>query len=509
MIGSLFAGISGLNANATAMTVIGDNIANVNTSAFKTNRSSFANILSQSLGGSGGSNIGRGVEFQGTTATLTQGTLEGTGNATDLAINGKGFFMVSDTGGTTYYTRAGGFTFDKNQTLVNADGLKVQGFAIDQTTGSLGALGDISATGGSSPPNATSEMTLTMNLDADADALTASALTLDSTNALADVSLAAVTGGQAGNGISVRFVDPSAASQALAVSVSGSAITVSLATDGTGAITSTAAQVAAAINANPSASALVTATPEGAGTGVVDAVAQTNLSGGTDAGSYSTSLTIYDSLGSPVVLAMNFSRTTTGWDWSVSPSVGTCVSSGSIVFDADGNLTLPAANPTINVTSLPSGAQDLGIEWHLADSNGAVTGYASDSTTTSQSQDGYAAGSLRDLVVSEEGYVTGIYSNGQRQNLFQIALADFPSYQGLSKAGGNLYTESLASGQPLVGTPGSSQLGMISPSSLEGSNVDLSSEFVNMITTQRAFQANSRVITTSDDILQELINLKR
>jgi flagellar hook protein FlgE len=507
MIGSLFAGISGLNANATAMTVIGDNIANVNTTAFKSNRSSFANILSQASGSSG--NVGRGVEFQGTTGSWTDGTLEGTGNGTDLAINGKGFFMVTDSGGTTYYTRAGGFNFDKDGTLVNADGLSVQGYAITQATGALGALGDISASGGSAPPQATTEATLTMNLDADATALTASTVTMDSTNALADVTLTAATAGLAGNAISIRFADPAANSQALGVSVSGSAVTVNLATDAGGNITSTAAQVAAAINADAAASALASAAAEGAGTGVVAAGGQASLTGGLDASTYATSLTVYDSLGSPLILTLDCSRTAAGWDWTATPSDGASVSTGSIAFDTDGNLTSPASNPSIDITGLSTGAQDMAIEWHLTDSNGSVNGYAADSATTSQSQDGYSAGSLRDLEVSEEGYVTGIYSNGQRQNLFQIALADFPSYQGLSKAGGNLYTESLASGSPLIGVPGSSQLGSISPSSLEGSNVDLSTEFVNMITTQRAFQANSRVITTSDDILQELINLKR
>ncbi|MBI9085896.1 MAG: flagellar hook protein FlgE [Desulfobacterales bacterium] len=508
MIGSLYAGISGLNANATAMTVIGDNIANVNTTAYKSNSSSFANVLSQASGGSVG-NVGRGVEFQGTTGSWTDGTLEGTGNGTDLAINGKGFFIVNDSSGSSYYTRAGGFEFDKNGDLVNPNGLTVQGYAVNQTTGVLGALGDISVSAGSSPPSATTETTLTMNLDADATPVTGSAMTLDSANALADVTVTSATAGLAGNATSVAFTDPAAASQALSVSVSGTAITVSLATDAGSNITSTAAQIAAAINADPAASALVSAAPEGAGTGVVDATAQVNLTGGMDADTFSNALTVYDSLGSPVTLTMNFSRTATGWDWTASPSSGTCASTGTIVFDADGNLTLPASNPTLDITTLASGAQDLAIEWHLVDSNGSVTGYATDSATTNQEQDGYSAGSLRDLVVSEEGFVTGIYSNGQRQNLYRIALADFPSYQGLSKAGGNLYTESLASGQPLVGTPGSSKLGTISPSSLEGSNVDLSDEFVKMITTQRAFQANSRVITTSDEILQELINLKR
>jgi flagellar hook protein FlgE len=128
MIASLYAGITGLSANATAMTVIGDNIANVNTTAFKSNRSQFANILSTSLGGeSATSGVGRGVEFWGVNAQWTQGSLENSDSPTDLAINGKGFFMVQDASGSNYYTRAGNFTFDKDGYLVNPDGLQLQG----------------------------------------------------------------------------------------------------------------------------------------------------------------------------------------------------------------------------------------------------------------------------------------------------------------------------------------------------------------------------------------------
>lgn len=145
MIGSLFAGISGLNANATAMTVIGDNIANVNTTAFKTNRASFANVLSQSLGGSGSNDIGRGVEFWGTTPVWSQGSLENTASPMDMAINGRGFFMVEDSTGSSFYTRAGEFSFDREGTLTNPDGLVLQGYGIQNLNSdgsfNLGTLG--------------------------------------------------------------------------------------------------------------------------------------------------------------------------------------------------------------------------------------------------------------------------------------------------------------------------------------------------------------------------------
>jgi flagellar hook protein FlgE len=145
----------------------------------------------------------------------------------------------------------------------------------------------------------------------------------------------------------------------------------------------------------------------------------------------------------------------------------------------------------------------------LGNNRGDMTGYAGSSTTTFQYQNGYPSGVLRDISMGEDGMVTAHYSNGQLVPYYQIALADFPSYHGLTKMGSNLYTESVASGQPLVGTAGTGRLGEISPSSLEMSNVDLAQEFVKIITTQRAYQANSQVITASDEMLAELMNIKR
>jgi flagellar hook protein FlgE len=163
--------------------------------------------------------------------------------------------------------------------------------------------------------------------------------------------------------------------------------------------------------------------------------------------------------------------------------------------------------------TLTNGASSLSTTWRMLDASGGslgdITGFAAESGTTFQFQDGYPAGSLRGISVDESGVVTATYSNGEMTPMFQVALADFPSYDGLTKMGRNLYAESIASGQALPGVAGTGRLGSVAPSSLEMSNVDLAEEFVKMITTQRAFQANSRVITSSDEILQELINIKR
>ncbi|MDY6880742.1 MAG: flagellar hook protein FlgE [Thermodesulfobacteriota bacterium] len=412
MIGSLYAGISGLNANAMAMSVIGDNIANVNTTGFKTSAASFANVLSQSLGGSGGNEIGRGVQFWGTNALWTQGTLENTSSPIDMAIGGKGFFIVQDTTGIDYYTRAGQFTFDRDGYLVNPDGLVVQGFVVNTInpdgTFTLGNIGGINIPGeSSSPPQPTTQFTVDINLDA----------------------------------------------------------------------------------------------------------------GASSSDTYLSSMTVFDSLGNEIPLTITFTNTGAG-AWSAAASIPTSYGSAAfttdplpLTFDADGELTAPAADGTIRLTLTNGATSPQDITWDLYDDVGTlygdITGYASPSVTTFQTQDGYAAGSLRSVSVDDEGVMTGAYSNGQLMPLYQIALADFPSYYGLTKMGENLWAQSRNSGPAMPGLAGNGTLGTISPSSLEMSNVDLASEFVKMITTQRAFQANSRVITTSDEILTELINLKR
>ncbi len=495
MIGSLFAGISGLNANATALTVIGDNIANVNTTSFKSNSSSFANVLSQSLEGSSLSGIGRGVQYWATTPSWSQGSLESTNNPYDLAINGRGFFILSDDSGSSYYSRAGAFSLDREGNLTNPDGFIVQGYEMDSASEALGSITDIVIPVGTSLPQATSEMYTTINLDANAAKPGAAEGVMDSHLVIT------AEKGNAGN-IMINLINGGTAGSE-SVTCSGGIMTVAI-EDGV----STQEQIC---NAIASHEIIDTAIPNdpgatwelGLGTDSV------TLDGGHDSESYSTTITAYDSLGSPISLSIDFNRNSTGWDWSVSASDGTCNSSGSLVFDTAGQLIFPSSNPLISITGMSSGASPLSIEWHLTDSEDSITGYSSPSNTTFLNQNGYPAGTLQSVAVDEEGIVTGSYTNGQLSPLYQIALADFRSYNGLVKIGENLYAQSLASGDALPGTPGGARLGTISPSSLEMSNVDLAQEFVKMITTQRAFQASSKIITTSDEVLSDLISIKR
>jgi len=347
----------------------------------------------------------------------------------------------------------------------------------------------------------------------------AAAATVNCANDNSDVTFTAVSGGIAGNNISIEYVDPGLANQPLDIVVDDSnpydiTIIVNLATGTGGAITSTASEIVADINTNADTALLVSAIAEGEGVVNVPVPASTELINGVDVADntpdiYSNTITVYDSLGSAVDLTLQYTCVGHGrWVWDVNPSDGSSSSTGVISFDEKGELTYPAANPTITITGLSNVAEDLEIEWDLVTNNN-FTGYSLLSSTSSQIQNGYAAGTLQSVSVDDEGFVVKTYSNGKLIPGYRIALAGFSSYAGLARTGDNLYSESLASGQPIFGIPGNGGLGGINSRSLEMSNVDLATEFVRMITTQRAFQANSRVITTSDEILQELINLKR
>jgi flagellar hook protein FlgE len=421
MIASLYSGISGLKANTSALAVIGDNIANVNTTGFKVSSVNFSNVFNAAVGQSK-LQIGRGVVMGGISANWNTGTMETTNNATDLAINGQGMFVVRDPEGTAqYYSRAGEFEFDKDGYLVNQDGFRVQGYSID-LAGNVGAMADITMPHGMSAPQATSELTMGLNLNS------------------SDTS-------------------------------------------------------------------------------------------------YETTITIYDSLGNPQDLTFNFERDTTyagtgtRWDYYVTSTntalsfVPASTTAYTLAFDSNG--VLDAANCTpapstandyhgIQITGLSPATNTQTIDWRFLDpdaatasSDGSVTSYGGSSVKNSQTQDGYPTGMLQGVSVNEDGVFTGLYSNDAMIPFAQITLADFASYSGLLKQGSNLYSSSLASGNPIYLTPGQGGVGAIAPSSLEMSNTDLASEFVDLITSQRAFQANSKVITTSDEVLSELINIKR
>jgi len=405
MIGSLYTSVSGMNAFTEQLSVVSDNIANVETTGYKSSDIAFADVLSTALSSASGDSVGAGVEVQSISEVWNQGIISTTGSSTDLAINGSGFFIVEDQEiDLSYYTRDGGLEFDSSGTLVTSNGLAVQGYEIDEE-GNLGALEDIEISYDAFPPSATTEMSTTLNLD----------------------------------------------------------------------------------------------------------------SGTEEAETFSTTTTVYDSLGNEISVTIAYTKSATAneWTWTaeIPSTYGTLTgdTGGTITFDDDGAL-VSGADPEFTL-ELTNGADPTQtITWDIydntGDTNGTLTQYAGTSALYSQEQDGYASGELYDLSIDENGTIVGSYSNGETQSLYQVALADFNSYSGLNKIGDNLYEATLNSGQAIVGVPGTGQLGNVSGGSLETSNVDLATELSKLITAQRAYQACSRVFSVSSEILQTVVNLK-
>jgi len=415
MLRSLFSGISGLKAHQTMLDVAGNNIANVNTTGYKSSQTQFQDTLSQLLtspsapqaGVAGGTNpaqVGLGVRVAGITTNFQQGAAQLTNRSTDMMISGDGFFTVRS-GTDQMYTRAGSFNFDSTGQLVTADGALVQGWAA--TNGVINTNGPLTdlklPIGALMGAQATGNATFSGNLPSDA----------------------------------IAYVAP--------------------------------------VAANPAATPPVLASPGVAGTVVTRA------------------LDVYDDLGVKESLSINFTRTSAGWNVSATRGTGTPVTS-AITFDAASGALTSGSPLTVN-----------GISVDLA----ALTGFAGVTSIEAATQDGQAAGSLQSFALNSDGTLLGSFSNGLKQAIGQLALSTFTNPTGLEKSGGSLYRTSVNSGAAQIGTAGTAGRGSLAGGALEMSNVDLSSEFTNLIIAQRGFQANARVITTSDQLLEELVNLKR
>lgn len=431
MLSSLFTGVSGMNANGTALSVIGDNIANMNTIGFKGSRVAFGDILSQSLSGAGvGSQVGRGVSVSRVSPLFSQGSLQSTESVLDMGIEGDGFFIVSD-GSARYYTRAGQFAIDRSGNIVNSDGLVVQGFLADASGNITSSRGNMQISGTQTPSQITANANISVNLDATETAKT------------------------------WTFVSPSATPPATTDYNKSTTITV-YDSEG-GAHDVTAHFVKTADNAWTAHYIYKDSTGQ-----YVEAGTQ-NLTFNDG-----TAPNVGGSLATDNVAPLTFT-----WGGGVTAS--------TISFDYGTGTADPVPG-----TGLDGSTQ-----------------FASSFSVLALSQDGYASGSLKSMSLSDTGIISGVFTNGQTRQIGQIALARFVSPTGLTKLGRNLYGESFDSGQPVVGTAQTSGLGRVLGNTLEQSNIDLAQEFVTMIAAQRGFQANSKTITTTDELMQELIALKR
>ncbi|MEN6616031.1 MAG: flagellar hook protein FlgE [Syntrophorhabdus sp.] len=530
MLSSFFSGISGLMSNSASINVVGNNIANVNTVGFKGSRTTFEDVLYQSVNGtSGTSQVGRGTALSSVDTSFGQGSFESTSESTDLAIGGKGFFIVrSAESQNNYYTRAGQFRFDADGYLTNPKGDILQGRQIDRTTNApYGVDTDVIISQAPSEPRASQFIGMNVNLQSDATV----AGNLGSLSGVANGSVTAVAVSEG------RY--PRAGNYTISYNAGTGNMTVTVAhTDPTGALTGTSSTYSAAVAAG-------TAYTNFAGSGLditTDAALVNGASRTTDfqgfstdyvsatrnpttTSNYSSSVTAYDSLGQPHVVTVYFRKScettvpqTSVWEWMAHLSAADSASGantlagwGTLIFNNNGALISGGdANPvSFDFSQGANPNQSIDLVFGSGSGGGTTTQYPIASTTNFQTQDGYPPGVLQNVTVSAEGVISGHYSNGQILNLYQLTLANFNNPNGLKKEGSNLYSETIESGVAYTNAPGEGGLGKISANSLEQSNVDLATEFVKMIVAQRGYQANSRVITTTDEILQELMNIKR
>lgn len=426
---SLFSGVSGIRSHQIRMDVIGNNIANVNTTGYKSSRTTFTDVFSQTM--SPGSiltnpqQIGLGVGVGSIDLLMDRGSFQMTGRMLDLAISGDGFFVVQGANQEVLYTRVGAFDWNADGILyIPSLGMKVLGWMAD-ADGNIGRtdranLGEIRIVAGDvSLPIASTSATFKGNLDASA----------------------------------------------------------------------------------------------------------------ADGYEYITAMTAYDSLGRPINVALRFTKTADGWtveyqhDYSdyvdpADPSQGKeWTSTGlTLTFNTDGTLDFDPTDPATYSTQLeindPAGAAEplkITVDFSkITQAYDANSGPGKNvSTVEIHTIDGRPMGTLASVSVNEYGVITGRYTNGATKVLAQIALAYFNNAAGLMKEGASTYAESPASGVPQIGTPGSGGRSKLTPGNLEGSNVDLAQQFTDMILTQRGYQASAKLVSTADDMLQEIINLKR
>jgi flagellar hook protein FlgE len=478
---ALYSGVSGLNTNGQAMSVIGNNLANTNTVGFKGSRTIFADLLSGSINGSGGqSQVGRGVGMSKVDQIFSQGTFEATESNLDVAIEGDGFFILQEAGDeTAYYSRAGSFRFDENGFLVNPEGLRVQGKGFDADGNLLaGDADDIQVeSSGLIQGTVTSSLVLTTNLDSTEPAilLPFDYTDPDSYNYSSSVQVFDTLGNP--QLLSTYFTKTS--------DNTWNAHWSAEADDGSGTIMS-GSFADPLVFTSDGILTNAAAVPPSDTTATITSGAGTALPAGTPAIIGGVAYTLPD----PAITTASIGDTINGTVLANDVTVAG-QSDGSIYLQPTGTFNWN------NGTTLT----DIEITFD-------TTQFNSESVVISQNQNGSGAGNLTGVEINPEGIVIASYSNGEQTKVAQLVLGKFVNSGGLALAGSNLYTETTSSGAARTGLPGP-ELGNVFTNSLEQSNVDMGAEFVRMITVQRGFQANSKIITTVDELLGELINLKR
>jgi len=516
-------GLSGLAAASSDLDVIGNNIANADTIGFKSGTAVFADMYANSVATAVNNQVGIGTQLAAVQQQFSQGTINSTGQALDVAINGNGFFQMSNNGALTY-SRNGVFQLNSTGQIVNSEGLQLMGYAAS-AGGILNTAQTVPLTVPTTniAPSATTSITGQFNLNAQDPLMltTAAALgagnvgltaangatvTTDITNASAgsNADTYTIQFGAGGATYSVTDANNAANDVANATYTSGSAIT--LGNGQTVTITGTGA-------AAPQAGDKVTVTPT--------ATAFNQNSPSTY--NYTSSVQSYDTLGGSQTVNMYFAKTGSN-TWNVYAGVagGAAQIVGQAQFNASGALsafqqaTIIAAPPGY---SLAAPATPGTVTFQIPNTDGSatpqtlsldITGttqYGSTDGTNNLTQNGYAAGELTNFSIGTTGVLTGNYSNGQTASLGQIVLANFNDPNGLIDLGNNEYQQTSASGVAQISTPGSTNHGTLQGGAVEESNVDLTNELVNLITAQRNYQANAQTIKTQQTVDQTLINL--
>jgi flagellar hook protein FlgE len=417
MSGSFSIALSGLTADTDALDIVGNNLANLNTTGYKDATASFYDLLAQSAGG-GAIQIGGGVSANIGQSQFTQGSIQLTGGAFDAAIQGNGFFVVQDSAGDTLYTRAGNFQLSANGTLETGTGQDVQGWTSSNggAINTSGAVGNIVIPANAlSTPVATQNFSVDMNLQSDATV-------------------------------------------------------------------------------------------------------------GTSAATFSAPIQVVDSLGATQTLTATFTETASNtWSYSVTipgsaltagGATPTQLATGNLTFDSSGNLKTPAppGQVAVAITGLADGAADMNLNWNLYNpTTGAstITQFDQPSAVSGTTQDGVASTEITQVSIADGGTIVAHFSDGSQAVVAQLALAGISNPQSLISTGQNNFELGADTAAPAVGTPGTGSRGTIQGGALESSNVDIATEFTNLIVYQRSYEANSRVISTLDQLTQDLLNLKQ
>lgn len=555
MANSLYTGVTGLRIHQQMLDVVGNNLANSNTTGFKAQRTRFSDLVYQtlnhatsptdsSLGGTNPIQIGNGARVAAIDPNLQQGSLEATGRDLDLALEGNGFFVARN-GTENIYTRAGAFGVDSDHYLVDpANGFRVQRFGATgegtpttpafQTTGN----DDIKIPLGTAiPGNATTSITLQGNLSA--NALGPLAQTLSTGQPFLSggtpVTLATLL-----NNVDDNVVDYIVGDQLRlqGTNVANAAVNVTV---GVGP-TTTIGDLINAINANFTGS---TASLDAAGNIIVTAnttgpnnlnLSLTDVTGNTGASSWGnhgysaitigkdgdiarTGIQVYDSQGTAHNVNLIFQKQANNvWDMraEINPTEGVLLDDfiGSITFGENGSFQqvsgagLGDDNITVQFNGFTA-AQDIQLEFGTPGGFDGLTQVGGTTSAAATGQDGFEAGYFSTLSVGRDGVINGVFTNGRTLPIAQLAIAAFSNPAALNRIGDNYYSLSSESGPPLIGSGLSGGRGAVQQKTLESSNVDVALEFTRLIIAQRGFQVNARMITASDQILQELANILR